>query len=170
MKFFKGWLSYHIKSCLFFNFSIYLSTVYTLPSIYITTYLYIYQTFLTFIYLFFSIPLLWMIRPCYNVHCTMGWTASFHYTPPLPCQLSGIFYVFPNIFNTGWPVIHGRVFLAPCEKCTLVQWRTLDKYLYTRYKKPMAMFIWPSCIWVKVLANIYAWFTFKLNRQRLRMF
>ena len=51
---------------------------------------------------------------------------------------------------TGWPVNKGRVFLVPWKKwlvqCTHVQWRTLDKSLYTRYQINTAMFNWSPCI------------------------
>ena len=54
-------------------------------------------------------------------------------------------------FSTGWPVIHGRVFLVPCKKW-LVHWPVYGcKGAYTGqvpyYKVPenTAMFIWSGC-------------------------
>ena len=37
--------------------------------------------------------------------------------------------------HTTRPDKHGRVVLVPCEKCILVQWRTLVKSLFTRFQK-----------------------------------
>ena len=57
----------------------------------------------------------------------------------------------PSTSSTGWPIIHGRVFLAPCKtwlvQCILLlQLRTL-KSLFTRYQNNMAMLIWSDSNW-----------------------
>ena len=53
---------------------------------------------------------------------------------------------------------HGRVYLVPCEKllvqCTLVQWRTLDKSLFTQYQENTYMFIWSPCTYGCKLLDI----------------
>ena len=61
-------------------------------------------------------------------------------------------YVFyQSSLPTVWPVKQGRVFLVPCKKglvqCTLLYKCTLDKSLFTRYQKHMAMFNWSPCTW-----------------------
>ena len=43
--------------------------------------------------------------------------------------------MFAQPSSTGWPVIHGHLFLVPCTK-----WRTLDKSLYVSTRKTRPCF------------------------------
>ena len=57
-------------------------------------------------------------------------------------------------YCTGWPILHGRVFLVPCKRWLVQCTRVYCTVAYTRqltfYKVPeknRTIFIWSGCIW-----------------------
>ena len=54
--------------------------------------------------------------------------------------------------STGWPVIHGRVFLCSLSEVTCLVHASVQ---CRRYKNITAMFIWSGCITTIIIEKVY---------------